>query len=131
MDKTNNKFITYLRMFFIGAFIGVCIGLIIFFVFMGGNTLVLTLMKILFAILLYKLFAKFNFNLLIGFSSSLGIGLVLCVALFKGNNITDAAVFFPVFSGAFMMNYIILKLINYTREQIANKNNKNEKKSNE
>lgn len=128
MDKTQNKFITYLKMFFLGVFFGITIGAIIIFVFVDSDkTVFWTIMKVLFAVILYKLFAKFNFDLCFGISVSIGLGLVLNLFL-KKNNITEIFMMFLMTSSMFMMNYVILKLINYTFKTSLNKTKEKLKK---
>ena len=127
MDKTNNKFITYLKMFFNGFCLGVVFSAILYF---GFNFIIeyrftstITLVLILYW--LYRFSKKFDFNTIFGLGTSTSPGLMIASIFWTQtkNPIESLKIFGIVFFFCFM-NFLIMKLVGHTFIMMKNKNKK-------
>lgn len=122
MDKTKNKFITYLEMFLIGLFIGGCVGLIILFATVyTGHTFWLIILSAVSIVLSWKFLNKYDYNIFFGIAISFGISIICGTFFMDSPKNTDAFTAFAMIFMVFFMQYAFLALLRHTIRQIVNK----------
>lgn len=113
-QEKKNLFLKYLNIFCIGFFIGICFGTIMILVPTQKYTFVIALLGTVSIVLLWKFADKYDFDLVFGFSMSLGMGLMAGIYFLMDTNLTDACKAFIMVCLAFFINYACLKLIRHT-----------------